>query len=464
MLNPEAESTIFQGITTEVVGNCGGSEAPVTAEAIRLGHAGSGFATGDPTPCTFAEHLEHIEKMGTSNNMAWLVGHNSIRYGAGITGEIPSKEQLEKMRILLEEALDAGAVGFSTGLEFDPGRICKTEEIAYLLQTVKKYDGIHASHIRNRANHVYEALDEFLDLIRGCGVRGEVSHMNIRYNTGAPENAFENCVGKIEKARSDGFDILADMTPLNYGIGGAGAILPTWFKKMAKAEALSLLSTDQGREKVRNDTDRYWRFIYNGEWERVRVQNNAAYPEANGKSFPELAEKWKKSPWDCYFDIIQRTIELDKKIGKIVLVARLFTDEHLKETISHPLYSLGVDGYSTTIREPLAGKTAFPLHYMGMAHFIAHHVREIHTLTLEDAIRKMTSMPANHFGLRQRGLLKDGYFADVVVFDYDKLKTLSTFEKPAVYTEGVEHVFVNGIHTLKDGVHTGARSGRTIRR
>ena len=434
-LNPEAESSIYQGITTEIVGNCGNSEA-----------------------LTIMKDLKE-----TSINMAWLAGHNSIRFLAGVTGELASNEQLIKMRGLLYEAFKTGVIGFSTGLEFEPGRLCKTEEISYLLNTVKEYEGIYVSHIRNRAAQVFEAVDEFIGLIENSKVRGQISHMNIRYNTGAPPDAFEGCVKRIQEARSNGLEILADMTPLNYGIGQAAGILPDWFMKLDREDIIEFLNNKDNRNKLREDTDRYWRFIYNGEWERVRVQSCAALPEINGKEFLELSVLWGKSPWDCYCDIIKITAEKNENINAIVFVARLFTDGHLKETISHPLYCLAVDGYSTTIREPLASTTAFPLHYMGMAHFITHHVKTTNTLSLEEAIRKMTSMSAEHFGLKKRGLLKEGYFADITVFDYDKLKTPSTFEKPAVYTEGVWYVFVNGVPVLVNGVHTGVKPGRMLK-
>jgi len=459
-LNPGAESTVYQGVTTEIVGNCGNTIAPITEATLR-NNPGTGFGDKPPEITTFAGMLVDIERMGTSINLAWLAGHNTIRAAAGVTGETATDDELSAMEAHLAEALEAGAIGFSTGLEFEPGRLCKTDELAYLLRTVKQYDGIYASHIRNRDARVLEAVDEFIDLMRGSGVRGQLSHMNMRYNTGAPERAFDTIIEKMYAARSDGYELLADMTPLQYGIGSGTGILPAWFTGMSNTDQLAVLADPARREGLRSDTDRYWRFMYNGEWDRVLVQSAAAAPEINGMAFNDIAALWGKPPWDCYCEILIKSLEQSGGIGGIVLIAKLFTEAHLRETIAHPLYCLAADGYSTLDHGPLAQKTAFPLHYMGMAHFLAHHVK-IGTLTLETAVHKMTGMPASHFRLGKRGLLKAGYRADVAVIDYDNLQTPSAFGDPARYTEGVSHVFVGGVPVVSNGKHTDARPGINI--
>ena len=439
-LNPNNESTIRQGVTSEVVGNCGGSQVRMAEDVDN----------------TFGEYLASVQKIGTSANFAWLIGHNTLRKIAGVQGENVSPDQMEKMKAILRQSLEEGAIGLSTGLEFDPGRNAKFEEVLELVKVVKEYDGMYTSHIRNRADNVLPALDEFINTIGSSDCRGQVSHMNIRYNTGAPDRAFEQCVDKIEKARAKGFEVLADMTPLNYGTGGMAAILPPWVLAEGKDKAVEYLKDPKTRKRLRTDCDRYWRFIHNGEWDRVRMQSNSGFPEVNGMEFLKIAELWKKDPWDCYFDILAAS----RVSGS--LYGRLFTDEHLKETISNPLYMLAMDGNSTTIEEPLSKYTAIPLHFMGMTYFLTHHVRTVHTLSLEEAIRKMTSMTATHFRLKDRGLLRKGMFADLVVFDFEKLDTVSTFEKPLAYVKGVEHVFVNGAQVIDRMNHTGIRSGKNL--
>jgi N-acyl-D-amino-acid deacylase len=462
MANPTAESTIRQGVTTEVVGNCGNSFAPITKAARSQGSGGFGsFLKDDRVDYTFSEFLETVKNMGTSNNIAWLVGHNSVRFVAGVRGQNPTEKQMKDMENLIREAMEAGAVGFSTGLEFEPGRSCLPEEVMRLAKVVKEYDAIYTSHIRNRADKVLESLDEFMNVVRAYDIRGEISHMNIRYNTGAPEGAWQKCMDKIENVRAQGFDVLTDMTPLNFGIGQMAGILPPWLRSEGSEKAIEMLKSPQVRSRLRNDCDRYWRFIHRGEWDRVIMQSNPAFPEINGLNFVQISHKWNKDPWDCYFDILA---EAGEGMDGVVLVARLFTDEHLRETISNPLYMLVMDGYSTCIDGKLAKETAFPLHFMGMTYFLTHHVRQIHTLSLEEAIRKMTSMPATHFRLCDRGLLHKGCYADVVVFDFDELDTVSTIEKPLAYVKGIEYVLVNGIPVVYKSEHTGVRSGRNLLR
>ncbi len=232
LANPTAESTIRQGITTEVVGNCGMSVAPATAAARASGAGGFGSFEGIDVPaCSLAEFLELLADIGTSNNMAWLLGHNSVRAVAGLSGPRATEEQFRVMERVVREAMEAGALGLSTGLEFEPGRSTTTEEIIRLTKIVAEYDGFYASHIRNRDAKVLDAMAEFMEIVRACGTRGEVSHLNIRHNTGAPDGAWQRAVEMIEEARRDGFDVLTDMTPLTYGIGSMASILPPWVRE-----------------------------------------------------------------------------------------------------------------------------------------------------------------------------------------------------------------------------------------
>ena len=458
-LNPYFESTIRQGITTEIVGNCGNSTAPFPED----GDAGGFGKFGNTIPrpgCTLGTYMQELEKKGMSANLAWLVGHNTIRKLAGVSGADVKEAQYQRMEAILRGALDDGALGMSSGLEFEPGRTCHPEELKRLATILKEYDAIYTSHIRNRDAHVLEAVDEFIDVIRTHRIRGEISHMNIRHNTHAPENAPQRCIEKIRQAREEGLDLLTDMTPLNYGIGQMAGILPTWFTSRPPEEYKALLDDPAVRARLRTDCDRYWRFITNGEWHRVRMQNNMAIPEINGLTFPEISKLWNKDPWDCYFDILAANAP---DIGSVVLVSYLFTDDHLYETISCPLYMLVVDGYSTSAEGEVARYTGFPLHYIGMAWFLTYHVREKHTLRLEEAVRKMTSMPAAHFGLLDRGLLMPGKYADICVFKMDELKTPFDFNKPCQYTKGMRHVLVNGQPVLDGYEHLHTTPGRNIR-
>lgn len=459
LANPTAQSSIRQGITTEIVGHCGESFAPVTELSIK--HSLLNTSEMALSSYNFGEFLDYLSTIGTSNNLSWFVGHSTIREIAGVSGSKVTTEQLSIMSKLVNEAMEAGALGISTGLEFEPGRSASTDEIKVLAKIVGSYGGYYASHIRNRDANVQQAVDEFIDIVKSSSAKGQISHLNIRYNTGAKEGAWQDVVNTMANARKDGYDILADMTPLTHGIGSATAILPEWVFSSGIENTVSILKDPNMRKRLRTECDRYWRFIHRGEWGRVSVQSNNAYPKINGMTFPDIAKLWGKDPWDCYFDILAAN---GQEMEGIVFVSELFTEEHLREAIGNPLFMLVVDGYSTSIEGELATKTRFPLHYMGMIHFLTHHVRKCHTLTLEDAIRKMTSMPATHFGLKDRGLVHAGYMADIVVFDYEKLHSESTIEKPLSYPIGIDFVIVNGTLVVENGEHNGMRPGRNLLR
>ncbi len=461
--NPTAESTVRQGTTTEVVGNCGGSLAPLTessrdrttAKLRKYGYQGS------IDWATFGEYLEAVRRMGTSINLAYFVGHNALRAAAELSGPKAGEDQLRAMEAMVQEAMEAGALGMSTGLEFEPGRQAPTEEVIRLAKVVGKHDGHYASHIRNRDAHLQEAVEEFLEIERAGGTRGEISHLNTRHNTGVPEGGWQRAVDTMEQARREGLNVLADMTPFAFGTGSMASILPPWVRDGGPARTTESLRDPAVRARLRTDCDRYWRFIHRGEWHRVRLLSSAEYPELCSKTFVEISKLWGKDPWDCYFDILAAA---GPKLDSLGLVAILFTEEHLRETIGHPLFSLGVDGVSSRIDGPLAAQTRTPINFCGMTHYLTYHVRERHTLSLEEAIRKMTSMPANHFGLRDRGLLRPNCFADVVVFDFERLEDVSTLEQPVAYVRGVDCVLVNGVPVVDGGNHTGARPGRNLLR
>jgi N-acyl-D-amino-acid deacylase len=462
LANPTAESTIRQGVTTEVVGNCGWSYAPVTpvSAPLQLGRMRTFAYDGPIEWSTFGEHLDFLSRAGHTPNLAWFVGHNAIRWAAGVKGSSPSEEQLRTMEDMVRDAMDAGALGMSTGLEFNPGRESTTEELVRLNSVAGEYDGWYTSHIRNRDAALLPAIDEFLRIAREGGTRAEISHLNVRHNTGAPEDGWRRAVGTMAAAREAGLDVLADTTPLRDGIGQMAGILPPWVLEDGAEAAAELLRDARARERLRGECDRYWRFIHRGEWHRVRVQTTPDFPEVEGLSFPQIAELWGKDEWDCYFDILAAS---GAAFESLLMVGELFTDAHLAEMISHPLFNLGVDTFTSRDDGPLADVTRHPLSYAGHVHYLTHHVRERGTLTLEEAIRKMTSMPAEHFGL-DRGRLTAGRPADVVVFDYERLDDVASLDNPVAYAHGVEHVLVNGVVVVDAARHTGARPGRHLAR
>jgi N-acyl-D-aspartate/D-glutamate deacylase len=215
------------------------------------------------------------------------------------------------------------------------------------------------------------------------------------------------------------------------------------------------------RERLRRECDRYWRFLHKGQWERARLQASPQFPGLEGKNFLEISELMGMDVWDCYFEILASA---GPALESILLIGELFTDEHLAEMISHPLFCLGVDGVSSTLDGPLAHVTGHPVCFAGHVHYLTRHVRELGTLPLEEAVRKMAAMPAERFGLSDRGVLEAGRAADVVVLDLERLDDRSTTERPLAYVDGVDLVLVNGQVVVDGGEHTGARPGRHLLR
>lgn len=461
LYNPTLDSSIRQGVTTEIVGNCGNSFVPAaddSGQALKI----SGIQIdGDVPRDSLGSFAAYLEKRGLRGNLAWLVGHNAVRSLAGVHGTRVTAGQIRQMQKTVSAAMADGALGLSTGLEFEPGRSAATDEIDQLMQPVAAADGIYASHIRNRDSALAEAMDEFMHIVRTARTRGQVSHLNVRYNTGASDQAWEQAVAAIEQVRRDGFDVLADITPLTHGLGQMSGILPPWVRAGGAGQTAERLKDPEIRARLRHDCDRYWRFIHRGDWQRVSMQSNPAFPEINGLSFPEIASRWGKDPWDCYFDILAGA---GTALDGITLVGELFTDAFTHQAIAHPLLMLTSDGYSTRADGKLAEQSLFPVHFMGMVHYLIHFVRETKTLTLTEAIRKMTGMPASQFRLADRGLLRPGFVADLVVFDFERLHSDSTFAHPLCYPQGVEHVLVNGVPVISRGEPTAAMPGRNLLR
>ena len=462
--NPDNESSVHQGVTTEIVGNCGFSSAPLSDASISFTEKRlKNYAyTGEVTWRTFGEYLAEMERMKTSTNFAFLIGHNSLRLAAGIMGEEKvTDDQLKSMKRFIEDSMEAGALGMSSGLEFAPGAYSTSAELKDIITAVGKYDGIYASHVRNRDSEIFDAINEFVDIARAGGVRGQISHFNVRHDSNAPQNAWRRAVDIMENAQKEGLDITADTTPFREGIGAMYAILPRDLVNQG-AKAIAEAAADPAmRKELRTQCDRYWRFIHKGQWHRVYLEGSPNFPELQGLSFPAISEILGKDEWDCYFDIMAAAGD---QCLNLIMVGELFTDDHLKEMISHPDFSLGVDGYTSTDHGALSEVTSSQHPYCGHIEYLAHHVRELGTLTLETAIHKMTKKVAERFNIQKRGEIKEGYFADLVLFNADTVDSRSTIQKPQVYPDGITAVLVNGEIVVHNGVHKGKRPGQVIRR
>ncbi|WP_308797762.1 N-acyl-D-amino-acid deacylase family protein [Agromyces silvae] len=460
--NRDALSTIHQGVTTEVVGNCGVTHAPIAARdvaATRATLAAYGY-DGPVEWRGFGDYLDRVHASGTAQNLMWFVGHTALRQIAMADADEGADFQRSLERHLAE-ALDAGAIGFSSGLEYGAGRFAGTDELASLARVMSRHGGMYASHIRNRDAHLRDAVDEFFRIVHAGEVKAQLSHLNVRHNTGADAHAWTDAVERLLREREQGVDVLADMTPYPDGIGLATGLLPAWLADRGAAEASELLSDPEIRDRVRRDGDRYWRFVHRGEWGRVRLAVSPATPELEGLTFPQIAQATGKDEWESYFDVLAAA---GPDMGAVQFIGELFQDDHIAEAVAHDDFLLGVDGYTSRRDGPLADRTRHPLFFHGYLHFLSYHAIRRSTLPLEAAIHKMTGAVAQHFAIADRGTLVEGNYADVVVFDTDALHRVDTFTMPDEYATAARHVWVNGAAAVHDGVRTNDRSGRRLDR
>ena len=461
--NPTAESAIRQGVTSEIVGNCGIGLAPVSpaSRAVTDTLLHSYAYDGDATWRSYGEYLDVIAGLGTSINYAWLVGGSTIRAAAGATAGSAVRAAAaddggpRRRGDGRRRARDVDRSGTRRRQVRQPPRSRGSRPWS------SGTAGCTSSHIRNRDAGLQVAMDEFMGYAAAAGGRAQVSHLNVRANTGAEDGAWERAVATIEAARRDGIDVLTDTISMTWGIGLMAGILPPWVLHDGLETGLARLDDPEIRRRLRTECDRYWRFIHRGEWQRVRLVASPQFPELNGLTFPEIAAIRGRDEWDCFFDLL---VAAGPDAPRMFMYGELYTEAHLQAMVGHPLFMLAVDAMNSTTASPLAERTYQPLVYSGQIYHLTHHVLETGLLRLEEAIRKMTSMPANHFGLRGRGLLQPGFMADVVVMDVGALKAKGTLAAPVAYAEGIEHVLVNGTSVLDGNTHTGSRPGRNLLR
>lgn len=468
--NPECQSTIRQGVTTEVVGNCGFSGPIALPEGVTYDPAGDGVRSVYDIPeppyprGSLAAVLDKYDRMGAAMNMAWLCGHNDLRRMVGLYTPQCSKEQFAQMESWLREAMEAGFFGLSTGLEFVPGIVATPEEIEGLAAIAAQYDGIYTSHMRDEGTFIFEAVEEFLNVLRKTGMRGEISHLNVKYNNGEPENALRRSMQKVRDAREkEHLNVFADMLPTCYAAGGMLAILPPWVYEKGWDEARRILGDPEQRKILRTSCNRYWRYIHNGEWHRVSCLLAPHMPQINGMPFTELAKKWGKDEWDCFFDILEGAESFTEANNCHMLGQHFREQDMIDSVVTDPIYLWMADGRTGVDRGPLTECTRNPQYYMSITYFFAHYVRDLKCLPIERALPKITSIPARHFGIERRGLLLEGYYADINVFALEDLKIHATFQDPCQYSEGMDYVLVNGVPVIEKGEHTLRRPGRALR-
>ena len=467
--NPEAQSAVRQGVTTEIVGNCGLSmRTSLEEDQYDKKSQGVDCVYNLPGPTypkgSMAATLDKMEQMGASINTAWLCGHNDLRIMAGLHTPDYTEEQFQIMADFLREAMEAGFIGLSTGLEFAPGVVSHPEEVERLASIVAEYDANYSSHMRDEGTYILEAIEEFLDVIRKTGIRGTVSHLNVKYDNGIPNDYLQKGMQILWDAREkEHLNVYADMLPTCFSSGIALAILPPWLYAEGWENARKILADPEGRERVKADLCRYWRFLAYGQWERLLYIQPPYVPQISTIPFMELVKESGKEPVDYFLDVMQAAPTM-KDVELCMIQGTMFHEQTMVDSVvKHPIYMWMTDSSCTVEEGPQATGAANIQNYMSMTYFFAHYVRDLEAIPIEKALMKVSSIPAQHYQLRKRGILAEGYYADINVFALEDLKIHASFVEPNKYCSGMDYVIVNGIPVIADGEHTGQRAGKVLR-
>ena len=454
---PTADNYVTQGVTTIVVGNCGYSPAPVTENNKEfLVYSEKDFIkeTGSIPWRSFSEYLNSLEVLEKSLNVITLVGHGTLRSAVlGVSDVKPSEKQLNEMIDLLDEAMNAGAFGVSSGLIYVPGIFSETRELIELAKIVSRYGGIYSTHIRNEGLELLDAVTEAIQVGLASGVSLEISHIKA---AGPPVwGSVPRVLNLIEEYVRRGYDFSADAYPYTASSTNLEALLPAWVREGGFEKMINRLKNQDLLSKLRDFLTRYG-IPEEGhtDWDKIRVSYSESHSEVLGKSIEEISRIWEIDP----VLTIVKLLTDDKGLTSVVI--HTMSEDDVTKAISHPLVAIGSDGSIMKFGEGMP----HPRNYGTFPRIIAKYVRELKVLSLPEAVRKMTSLPARKLGLHDRGLLRPGFKADLVVFNYYTVRDRATFENPHTYSTGIEYLLVNGKLVIAGGRHTGAKPGKLLRR
>jgi N-acyl-D-amino-acid deacylase len=461
LVDGRAQSDVRQGVTLEVMGE-GNSMGPLNDAMKKEGVEQQGDIKYPITWTTLGEYLDQVVAKGIAPNVASFVGATTVRvHEVGYADRPPNAEELARMRKLVDTAMEEGALGVGSSLIYAPAFYAKTDELVALCEEAAKYDGMYISHMRSEGGRLLEAIDELIDISRRAKLPAEIYHFKA---AGKPKwGKLDAAIKKIETARASGLKITADMYTYTAGATGLDASMPPWVQEGGLEAWIARMKDPATREKVKKEID-----TPTDAWENLFL---AAGPDKillvafksdklkplTGKSLAEVARMRGKSPEETAMDLV---IEDDSRVGTIYF---LMSEDNVRREVALPWVSFGSDAEAPSTEGVFLKSNPHPRTYGNFVRVLGEYARDEKVLPLEEAIRKLTSLPAGNLKIRDRGLLKPGYFADVVVFDPAKVKDHSTYEKPHQYATGVKHVFVNGVQVLKDGEPTGAAAGRVVR-
>jgi N-acyl-D-amino-acid deacylase len=460
IVDPRSLSEIKQGVTTQIFGEL--SMGPLNDQMKRRLRDQQGDVKFDIEWTTLAEYLQYLEKRGIPQNVASFIGAATIReYVIGLEDKPPTAAQLDQMRELVRREMEAGALGITTALIYPPAFFAKTEELIELCKVAAKYKGKYTTHMRSEGNQLIEAVQETIRISREAGHPAEIYHLKA---SGQPNwSKMDQVISMIEKARRQGVQISADMYTYPAGGTGLDASMPPWVFDGGRDAAYKRLQDPATRKKIadaiRTPTDE-WENLYllAGSPDRILLAGfrSEKLKPLTGKTLAEVARMRGEDPVETIMNLV---LEDRSRIGTIYF---LMSEDNIKKQIRQPWVSFGSDAASIAPEGNFLKSAAHPRAYGNFARLLGKYVREEKVISLAEAVRRLSGLPATNLGLDHRGFLKPGMFADVVVFDPQTIADRATFENPHQLAVGVKDVFVNGVQVLKDGEHTGAKPGKAL--
>jgi N-acyl-D-amino-acid deacylase len=457
-----SQSDIRQGVTLEVMGE-GESMGPLNEKMKKEMAEAQGDIKYEVTWTTLDEYLEHLVKRGVSCNVASFVGATTVRiHELGHADRPPTPAELERMKKLVRQAMEDGALGVGSSLIYAPAFYAKTDELIELCKVAAEYNGLYISHLRSEGNTFLEAVDELIQIAREARVPAQIYHLKAAGKSNWPK--LDAAIKKIETARAAGLRITADMYTYTAGATGLDAAMPPWVQEGGYKAWAERLKDPGIRKRVLKEmvtpTDE-WESLYlmAGSPDKVLLVGfkNEKLKPLTGKSLAEVAKLRGKSPEATAIDLV---IEDGSRVDTVYF---LMSEENVRKQIKLSWISFNSDASSLAPEGVFLKSNPHPRAYGNFARLLGKYVREEKLIPLEEAIRRLTSFPAETFKLGRRGALKPGYFADIVVFDPVKIQDHATFAQPHQYATGVAHVFVNGVQVINDGEHTGAKPGQVVR-
>jgi len=462
LVDPRLPSKVFQGITTEITGE-GGSAAPLNDAMIQADRSSYEHLKITPDWRTLRQYFVRLEKQGMGINLATYIGATQVRRMVlGDADLQPTAQQLEQMKALVCDAMKDGAVGVSTSLEYAPAPYAKTEELIALAGEASKFGGIYATHMRNEGDAVLTAIDETLRIGREAHIPVEIWHIKVagKNNWGH----MPDVVAKINSARSHGMDITADTYAYTAWFNSMSAFIPPWAHDGGDAKLIDRLKDPATRARIRKDMltpskewDNEWQEIPGPEAVMIGVVQNPKLMPMQGKRLTEVAKIWNKDPMDALFDLL---IE-DNAFTNVAVFGMSEPDVVL--ALQQPWVAIDNDSSGASPEGILGQEHPHPRAYGTFPRILRKYVREEKKLTLEDAIRKFSALPAQRMRLADRGVLKAGMWADVVIFDPASVRDMADFENPNQLSQGMEFVLVNGVPVIEQGKMTGALPGKVLR-